>query len=251
MSRRAICLAAAAALSVAIVALLDPVAQDPRYHDFADGRTRLGIPCAANVLSNLPFVVVGWIGLWRARRAASGRLPLAVFSASVLLTGFGSGWYHLQPGSARLVWDRLPLGVSCLALLDVLIDRRLGARPARLLLAPLVLFGLGSVLWWAWGESAGHGDLRAYGLAQFFPALGIVVLLWPPARGDADAAAVWRALACYAAAKLAEHFDTGIFALGHVVSGHTLKHLLAATAAACLLPLARPAPDPQVSRRSP
>jgi len=268
IARRAGMLVLAAALSVTVVALLDPVAQDPRYHAFADDRAGAGLPHVANVLSNLPFVFIGALGLWRARRAERSRLPLMVFFAGVLLTGFGSGWYHLAPDNARLAWDRLPLGASCMALLVVLIDRRLGAAPARLLLAPLVLFGLGSVAWWAWGNAHGVGDLRAYGLAQFFPALGILVLLWPSPRDAARATAagtaggagdsladgtatgpasdavatavVCRALACYVAAKFAEHWDGDIYAMGQFVSGHTLKHLLAAAGAACLLPLARP-----------
>jgi hypothetical protein len=40
----------------------------------------------------------------------------------------------------------------------------------------------------------------------------------------------------YALAKLAEHFDRAIFAAtGNIVSGHTLKHLLAAAAIFCAL----------------
>lgn len=41
----------------------------------------------------------------------------------------------------------------------------------------------------------------------------------------------------YIAAKLLEHFDPQIFALtGHVVSGHTLKHVAAAVGVACMVP---------------
>ncbi len=269
---RARLLVLAAVVAVAVASLLDPIAQDPRYHAFADDRAGAGLPNVANVASNLPFVLVGALGLWRARRAARSRLPLLVFFGGVFLTGFGSAWYHLAPDNARLVWDRLPLGASCMALLCVVIDRRLGVVPARRLLVPFVLFGLGSVAWWAWGDMRGVGDLRAYGLAQFFPVLGIVVLLWPlpqqgapgaaggPAArtagvaGDEEAAGaadvsgrpdgltaiLCRMLLFYVAAKLAEHWDGEVYEVGLVVSGHTLKHLFAAAAAASLLPLAAP-----------
>ena len=43
------------------------------------------------------------------------------------------------------------------------------------------------------------------------------------------------AVAIYAVAKLAEMLDAQVYALGHLVSGHTLKHLLAALAVWWLL----------------
>ena len=52
--------------SLAILPLLPPVPQDPSYHQFADQRTLLlGIPNFWNVISNLPFVLVGAMGLWQ------------------------------------------------------------------------------------------------------------------------------------------------------------------------------------------
>src|SRR5262245_66556667 len=52
------------AASFAILPLLPPIPQDPSYHQFADQRTLLGIPNFWNVVSNLPFVLVGAMGLW-------------------------------------------------------------------------------------------------------------------------------------------------------------------------------------------
>src|SRR6201987_2903758 len=51
--------------SLAILPLLPPIAQAPTYHQFADQRTLLGIPNFWNVVSNLPFVLVGAVGLWQ------------------------------------------------------------------------------------------------------------------------------------------------------------------------------------------
>ena len=50
-------------VSLATLPLLPPIAQDPTYHQFADQRTLLGIPNFWNVVSNLPFVLVGAMGL--------------------------------------------------------------------------------------------------------------------------------------------------------------------------------------------
>jgi len=51
-------------------------------------------------------------------------------------------------------------------------------------------------------------------------------------RGELLAARwLWAALGAYVLAKVAEYFDGAIYALGGFVSGHSLKHLLAALAA--------------------
>ncbi|MGZ8200776.1 MAG: ceramidase domain-containing protein, partial [Methylosarcina sp.] len=49
----------------AVIALfsVDPMAQDPNYHRFADQRTKYGVANFYNVISNLPFVVIGYMGM--------------------------------------------------------------------------------------------------------------------------------------------------------------------------------------------
>lgn len=76
-----------------------PIAQSQDYHAFADQRTILGIPDFWNFISNLPFALVGILGLMRRRDAAA-----RVLFGGVLLTCLGSAYYHLEPGDARLVW---------------------------------------------------------------------------------------------------------------------------------------------------
>jgi hypothetical protein len=46
---------------------------------------------------------------------------------------------------------------------------------------------------------------------------------------------MWWAVAVYASSKLLEHYDRDIFAWTNLVSGHSLKHLVAAMAPAVLL----------------
>src|SRR5207244_5710685 len=115
-SRRAdgIVLGAIIAL-VTLAVLLPAVAQDAKYHLFADQRTWLGVPRAADVLSNLAFVAVGLLGA--ITLLSPRRLPLRSATATSLwcvaagfvLTGVGSAWYHSQPNDATLLWDRLPM----------------------------------------------------------------------------------------------------------------------------------------------
>jgi hypothetical protein len=79
-------------------------------------------------------------------------------------------------------------------------------------------------------EQRGAGDLRLYALVQFYPIVAVPLLLWllPPRYtrgGDLLIAA-----ATYALAKVPELLDGWFFSVTRSVSGHTLKHLLAALA---------------------
>jgi hypothetical protein len=109
--------------------------------------------------------------------------------------------------------------------LAVAIGDRISAAAGRALLVPLVLGAVASVVGWRL-----TGDLRPYALAQFLPMLLIPLMLWllPGRRPPGSLVA---GIAVYAVGKLAEAADGSIFATGHVLSGHTLKHLLAAAAA--------------------
>ena len=46
------------AVSIIAVFSMDPIAQDPGYHHFADRRGTINIPNFYNVLSSLPFVII-------------------------------------------------------------------------------------------------------------------------------------------------------------------------------------------------
>lgn len=228
-------LIALGAVGVAAAAMLPPIPQDLRYHDFADRRTRLSIPNALNVFSNLLFFVVGAAGLaWLTgpgRGRGWDRAAGAILFVGIAATGMGSAWYHLAPSNGRLVWDRLPMTIVFMTFLALVIADRVGARAGRVLLPPLLIAGLASVAYWALIDD----DLRAYGLVQFFPMMAIPFLMvtFPSARArDGD---LWWAIGCYGASKLTEYFDAAIFALGGIVSGHTLKHLLAGAGAAFIL----------------
>ena len=166
--------AAVLALSLPIfvwVARATPLAQDPRYHDFIDQRQLLGVPHFWNVMSNLPFAVIGLLGCWwliRAGKTSSAfsepgeRIAYFVFFFGEFLTCFGSGYYHSAPSNETLVWDRLVFSLMLTSFFAVVLTEFVSLRAGKLILAPLVLLGLMSVLYWNWTESAGRGDLRLY-----------------------------------------------------------------------------------------
>ena len=80
--------------------------QDPVYHQFADRRVIYGVPHFWNVVSNVPFAVVGLLGCWwivRHGRTSPAfdesyeRVAYLVFFAGEFLICFGSGYYHSGP----------------------------------------------------------------------------------------------------------------------------------------------------------
>jgi hypothetical protein len=209
-------IAATVALIVsAFFFFVPPIAQNETYHLFADSRTIWGIPSFWNVASNLPFAVIGILGLWKLRGAFD-----RVLFAGALLTFFGSAYYHLAPSDARLVWDRLPMALVFMTLLACVMSRENDSPSSRHLLAFLVTCGVASVLWWSMTN-----DLRFYVIVQFGPLLILIPALW----FVRDARFLAAVLALYALAKLAEFYDRAIFS-GLPTSGHTAKHVLAATA---------------------
>ncbi|MBX3704335.1 MAG: ceramidase domain-containing protein [Steroidobacteraceae bacterium] len=231
--RQALLLAvAAAAVVVAFVA--ERIPQDLAYHAFRDGRTMLGIPNFWNVATNLPFLAVGVAGLLHVREASLPR-HFVVFCVGVALVAIGSGWYHLAPSNPALVFDRLPMTIAFMALFAAVVADRVSLPLGQALLWPCVALGIASIGWWHWTETAGDGDLRPYALVQFLPMLLIPAMLVLYRSELLKTSLIWAALGAYVLAKVAEYFDGAVYALGGLVSGHSIKHLLAALAAWWLL----------------
>lgn len=229
---RVMSLIALLVIAIAAMLLVPPMPQSPAYHLFRDVRTCLGVPNGYNVLSNAPFSVIGALGLvWLARngrkRLAPALLPgYAIAFTGIFLTGFGSAWYHLAPDNATLFWDRLPMAFAFMGLYAAVIGERVSLPAAAVLALPLALIGAASVAYWRQTD-----DLRFYALVQFFPVATIPLLLWLfPAlytRGRDFLAAI----GFYIAAMVLEKLDAQIYDTGRLISGHTLKHLLAAAGA--------------------
>lgn len=212
-----------------------PIPQLPDYHAFADRRTVSGIPNAADVLSNLAFLLAGAWGLAsRAVRSGAAGDSYAAFCITLLLTACGSTWYHLAPDDGRLVWDRLPIALACATLLLATVDDTLG-RLREWQRALVVVLAVASVLWWAWTARHGAGDLRPYLALQALPLLVPPLLQWSYRRPRRERLAFAVAIGGYVLAKCCELLDDPILQLTGTVSGHTLKHLFAAGAAAVII----------------
>jgi hypothetical protein len=194
-----------------------PRADDPRYIDFAG-------PRAAVVWSNAGFLVAGIAGLIAlARTRTPERRPIAVFFAGNIATAFGSAYFHLDPDlGVRLAWDRLPMTIAFAAFLGMHINERIRMGLGSRLTLPLAVLGAATVVWWLRTQ-----DLGFYSAYQAFAAGGTLLMLLvfaPLYDGDRY---YFGGVGLYAAAKICELLDRPIYdAIG--VSGHTLKHVLAA-----------------------
>jgi len=218
--------------------LLPRIPQPQTYHDFADQRFLLGITNFGDVASNLLFAVSGVWGLsflFGQRGAGSfidprERWAYVFVFLGLLLTAFGSGYYHLAPDNARLVWDRLPMTLAFMGLVSAMISERVSVPAGFYLLPILLLIGASSVVLWWYSEVRNAGDLRFYAAVQVYAVLIVPVLLLLPPRYTRS----WDfAVVCcfYVLAKIFETADRGIFSLDrHTISGHTLKHLAAGAA---------------------
>ncbi|ABA59385.1 conserved hypothetical protein [Nitrosococcus oceani ATCC 19707] len=216
--------------TIGLMFLLAPIPQDLAYHAFVDRRSFLGIPNFFDVVSNLPFVLIGIFGV----RASLGRLPRDVLPAwlaffiAVSFVGVGSAYYHWAPDNDTLVWDRLPMTVGFMGLFVALLGEYLDRRLVQRLLYPAILIGACSVVYWHLMD-----DLRFYAWVQFMPLAMIAMLLTLYRSRFEQNGLLLIALGFYVLAKVVEYYDAEIFQLlGENLSGHTLKHLLAS--AGCL-----------------
>ncbi len=229
------------ATATALTFSFPPIPQPQAYLNFVDLRTWLGIPNFGDVVSNIPFVVVGILGLWKLNiywkdpdRFADPleAIPFLIAFIGLILVGPGSAYFHWVPSNESLVWDRLPITLVIMAFLSTIIAERMHLKTG-LFLLPLLLFaGIISVVYWGVTESAGRGDLRLYILTLFLPILVIpfLLLLFPPRYTGART--IIEILIGYGVARVFEHYDALVFEMTNgAISGHSVKHLIMAWAA--------------------
>ncbi|WP_395669310.1 hypothetical protein [Rhodoferax sp.] len=227
----------AATVCAAGVAVFGPaLAQHPHYHAFADHRAAWGVPSALNVLSNLPFALGGLWGLARVGRHAQVQ-PLdrrwglaALFFVGLVATALGSGVYHWAPTDVGLTLDRLGMVVAFAGLAGMAAADRISERSGVWVAAGLAAVGPLAACWWLyagnllpWAVLQGGGLLLITALAFRRPAEGAWNLPWAKVVG------------LYLLAKVFEMADHAVLDLTlGLISGHTLKHVVAA---AVVLPL--------------
>jgi hypothetical protein len=202
------------------------------FHLFADTRIWHGLPNAADVLSNLGFLVAAAAGLFALVRLPAHSIPRAqrgaalLFFAGLAISAFCSGWYHLHPDDSRLMVDRGGMSIAFAGLLGLAAATRFGERAGVFTVAGLLLAAPFAIL------AAASGHLEPWAVMQFGGMVALCVLASRKPLPEALHVHWLAVLAIYSLAKLCEVNDDTIFELtGRLISGHTLKHVVAAFAA--------------------
>ena len=108
---------------------LPPIPQDLTYHLFADSRPCCSLNNYMDVLSNAPFVLLGVYGLYFVLKNSKSQCHFnhksevtvwGIFFLGSVFIGAGSAYYHLTPNNQTLIWDRLPMTISFMSLVEVL-----------------------------------------------------------------------------------------------------------------------------------
>jgi hypothetical protein len=190
-------------LAIAIACFGPSVAQFEHYHAFADQRHLLGLPCALDVLSNLPFALLGVWGLLRLRAPGVGqptstqRALATLFFGGLVVTALCSAAYHLHPDDAGLSLDRLGMVSAFAGLLGLAAADRISMRAGWWTAAAVLALGPVSVLVWA-----SSGNLLPWAVLQGGGMLLIVLLALP--AGGAPGVCRWGGGGWYVLAKALE-----------------------------------------------
>jgi len=228
-------------VAIIAAALSPPFPQPLDYHDFADQREIFGIPNFWNVVSNVPFLLIGIpSAIWLSISALPGGVPrlrsaYLVFFIGTAFVGIGSGYYHLFPSNETLFWDRLPMTVAFAAFFCIVVGEYVSGRVGARALWPLVFICACSVVYWSYTESLGRGDLRPYALVQFLPIVLATFILVRYRSPFGSSRHMWSIAGIYIVAKLAEALDGQLYHLFGSFSGHSLKHLFASVAGLVLI----------------
>ena len=211
------------ALAAAVALFLKaPIKQNQIFHQFVDKRILLGIPNFWNVISNVPFLIVGVMGLYKINDVGSPKGPYAFLFLGIALVSIGSGYYHLNPNDATLVWDRLPMTIGFMSLFTIVVSEFIDQKTGRKMLIPALVLGTVSILYWVL-----FNDLSVYVFVQVYPLLAIPVILLCFTSSRSQRFGYWFLFFAYLLAKVAEYYDGQVFDAIGVFSGHTLKHFLA------------------------
>jgi hypothetical protein len=199
-------------------------------HPFVDARMVWGLPNAMDVLSNLPFALLGAYGLWSLPRAhalpAATRISVSVFFIGFVLTCAGSSFYHWAPDTWGLAIDRAGMAIAFAGVLGLATAERVSLRAAHWVWGGVLVAAILSI-----GLNYAVGAIAPWAVVQFG---GMAVVLWAATQRALPGALGIRwgvVIAIYGLAKLLEMGDAWVFhSTSELLSGHSLKHLAASLA---------------------
>lgn len=211
-----------------------PLQDRPEYFDFADGNSLFNILNWQNVLSNLPFLFIGWFGLKKINQnPVQKNLDHAgtLFAIALFLTAFGSGYFHWEPNPQTLFWDRLPMALGFGSLISLITVDRLFNNLRGTAINLICLLSILTVVNWSYGNH----DLRPYIALQFLGGSFLLIVSVCTRPLYLKNKTILISLGFYILAKVLETYDKPIFHMLTFTSGHALKHLSAAVSAYFIL----------------
>lgn len=207
----------------------------PTENLFADLRTLCGIHNIGDVLSNLSFMVVGFYAIAHLIKNDSRDINMWLIALGSLAVGLGSAYYHANPSNNRLLWDRLPMSIVFSGIFMYSVNALDLIKKVNYKVASLayLLFSVSTVLIWYVGFKTHINLIAPYVFLQF-GGMVLIITLSVMALFEKKiqlAKTLFAIIFCYAIAKVFEHFDFQIFTmLNHLISGHSIKHLVSALA---------------------
>lgn len=223
-----------AIILAALAFYFSPIRQSRNFYDYADQRVWLGIPNFCNVISNLPFLLVGILGLKRLTSFPTLALEpkiskiYFIFFSGLIAAFLCSSYYHLAPNAFTLMLDRIPITVTFIALYSIVLSEYVSIRLGQHLFYPAAVYGILSVIYWYTSDTiSGRGDLSAYVLVQLIPVIHLPIIIWLFKPRFSHGGYYLYALLAYVLAKWAESNDEQLYSVLGVISGHSIKHLLA------------------------
>jgi hypothetical protein len=194
-----------------------PIPQPQAYHNYADRREWLGVPYAANVLSNFPVALVGFRALVQNQSNSRKLMGYGLVAAAI-----GSAFYHWAPDDERLAADRLGMSVAIAGAMGWATEAAGYQQVAPGVTIATLAASIGSIIWWRLAD-----DVKAYAVVQALATVAYRKLARRAKRRERV-----RLMMIYRGnmiAKLCEMLDHRIWhATRQTVSGHTLKHLFLA-----------------------
>lgn len=214
-------------IGITIVFIFNTIPQDQNYHKFADSTALFSIENFWNVISNLPILFAGIMGMIYSLNEPKQNFKEGyfLFFTGISLTSIGSCYYHLMPNNYTLLWDRLPMTIAFMSFLAITFSEFINLKFARNFLYPLLIIGITSVVYWYVSESIGSGDLRFYILVQFLPLILIPFIILFFKSQSNIARYIWMILLTYLVSKLFEITDYQVYQFVKIISGHSLKHI--------------------------
>jgi hypothetical protein len=230
-------------LALLLVAAIGPAltGAEAGVSTFADDRAWHQLPNAMDVLSNLPFLLIGLWGLRRlhwldrshdhaataAQEPHLNSLDCAwIFFAGLVACAAGSTFYHLQPDMLRLAADRAGMAIVFAGLIGFAVCERVSQRAGWVAAWTTLASGLLAVA--VWRET---GNITPWAVVQFGGMALVLTLALARPMTDAVGLKLGWVIFVYALAKVFELADHGIYeATHHLISGHSLKHFTAALA---------------------